>query len=95
MTNKNHVRAFDLTERELAVANETARIILAVLESRESPKVSGKEAARLLGISYSKFRYDHFDEGDIFYIVGTKRFWRKDVLRLKEMREIVRRRRVI
>jgi len=82
-----------LTERDLALANETARIVLAVLESKDSPRMSGQEAAQLLGISYYMFKNEHLDEGDIFYITGTKRLWRKDVLRLKHKREIIQRQR--
>lgn len=76
-----------LTERDHAIADLVTRQVLAELEAKQKPRVSGSEAAGILGICYAKFKADHVDVGDIFYIPGTKRFWRKDVLALKLKRE--------
>jgi len=76
-----------LTERDHAVAELAAQKVLAALEARAAPKVSGQEAAAILGICYATFKSQHIDEGDLFYIPGTKRFWRADVLKLKKKRE--------
>jgi len=76
-----------LTERDHAVADLVTRQVLAALEAKQSPRVSGQVAAELLGICYPNFKSRHVDEGDIFYIPGTKRFWRDDVLELKRKRE--------
>lgn len=80
-----------LTERDYAIADLVTQKVLAAIESKEVPKVSGQEAAALIGISYGSLKKQHIDEGDIFYIPGTKRFWRKDVMRLKRKREQLRR----
>jgi hypothetical protein len=76
-----------LTERDHAIADLVTQKVLAALESKNKRKLSGQDAADLLGICYATFKSAHIDEGDIFYIPGTKRFWREDVLRLKRKRE--------
>ena len=75
-----------LTERDHAVADLAARMC-GGSEARERPRVSGQEAAALLGICYARLKSEHIDAGDIFYIPGTKRLWRSDVLKLKRKRE--------
>lgn len=76
-----------LTERDVAVAELAAQKVLAALEAKQAPRVSGQEAAVILGVSYPTLKGRHIDEGDLFYIPGTKRFWRSDVLGLKRKRE--------
>jgi exoribonuclease II len=76
-----------LTERDHAVADLAVQKMLAALDERERPKVSGQEAAEILGISYATFKCRHLDEGDVFYIPGTKRFWRRHINELKRKRE--------
>jgi hypothetical protein len=76
-----------LTERDHAIAELAAQKVLAALEAREKPRMSGQEAARMLGLSYPTFKERHVDGGDLFYVGGTKRFARKDVLRLKRKLE--------
>lgn len=80
-----------LSERDHAIADLVTQKVLAAIEAKAAPKVSGQEAAALLGICYATFKSQHIDEGDLFYIPGTKRFWRSDVLRLKVKREQLRR----
>jgi hypothetical protein len=76
-----------LTERDHAIADLVTMKVLAAIEAKQEPKVSGQEAAALLGICYATLKSQHIDEGDLFYIPGTKRFWRVDVLKLKKKRE--------
>lgn len=76
-----------LSERDHAIADLVTQKVLAAIEAQAAPKVSGQEAAEILGICYATFKAQHVDEGDLFYIPGTKRFWRADVLKLKRKRE--------
>lgn len=76
-----------LTERDYAIADLVTQKVLAAIEAKAEPKVSGQEAAEILGICYATLKSQHIDEGDLFYIPGTKRFWRADVLKLKRKRE--------
>jgi hypothetical protein len=76
-----------LTEREVALAGLAAQMVMAALEAKDRPRVTGQEAAGILGICYPNFKGEHVEVVDIFYIPGTKRFWRADVLTLKRKRE--------
>jgi hypothetical protein len=76
-----------LSERDYAIADLVTAKVLAALEAKQAPKVSGNEAAELLGICYATLKSQHIDAGDLFYIPGTKRFWRSEVLQLKRKRE--------
>jgi len=75
------------TERDHAFAALVTQQVLAAIEAKAQPKVSGQQAAVLLGICYATLKSQHIDEGDLFYIPGTKRFWRSDVEKLKRKRE--------
>lgn len=68
-----------LTEREHALADLITQKVLAAIQAETQPKVTGLEAAKILGISYSKFTVLHLDSGNIFRIPNTKRYWRRDV----------------
>ncbi len=78
-----------LTERDYAMADLVTQQVLAALDAQLHPRVSGQDAAKLLGICYPTFKTRHIDEGDLFYIPGTKRFWRADILELKRKREAI------
>lgn len=78
-----------LTERDHAIADLVTQKVLAAMEAKAAPKVSGQEAAEMLGICYATLKAQHIDQGDLFYIAHTKRFWRADVLKLKRNREML------
>lgn len=82
--------SYQPTERDVWMVDAIARKVKALMDAEQSPKVSGADAAKLLGLSYAKLKKEHIDEGDLFCIPGTKQFWREDVLKLKAKRELLK-----
>ena len=75
---------FDVLTEIRALRSEIAQLREEVLSRKAGPLVTGKQAAKMLGISWPTFRAKHLGQ-DIDWIPGHRKLLRTDVDKIKQV----------